>query len=189
MSSDAPFEPYSGPEVEGTPESCAEAHRTFMASRRSVREFSTEPVSEAVIRSIVATAAGAPSGANKQPWRFVCVQDPELKREIRLAAEAEERLFYEERAPQRWLDDLKPFETNAEKPFLETAPWLIAVFKESRGSDGSQRTMSRNRSASPRASSLAPSTTQAWWRSRTRHPPWSSLEQSWSARPTKNPSC
>jgi iodotyrosine deiodinase len=138
VSAETSFETDGGPTIEGTPEACAEAYRTFMASRRSVRAFSDAPVSEAVIRSIVQTAAAAPSGANKQPWSFVCVQDPDLKREIRTAAEAEERLFYGERASQRWLDDLKPFETTADKPFLETAPWLIVVFKVARGTAGEQ---------------------------------------------------
>ncbi len=75
-------------------------------------------------------AAGtAPSGANKQPWRFVAIRDPEIKREIRLAAEAEEREFYARRATPEWLADLAPLGTDADKPFLEIAPWLIAVFK------------------------------------------------------------
>mgnify|MGYP002882465076 FL=1 len=138
MSAQRDFEPYEGPQVEGSREDHAEAYRTFMETRRSVREFSSEPVSESVIRSVVATAASAPSGANKQPWVFVCVQDPCLKRAIREAAEAEERLFYSERASERWLEDLKPFETTPEKPFLETAPWLIVVFKASKGSQGEQ---------------------------------------------------
>ena len=113
MSTKRDFEPYVGPQIEGNCEDHAEAYRTFMETRRSVREFSSEPVSESVIRSVVATAASAPSGANKQPWVFVCVQDPSLKRAIREAAEAEERLFYSERASERWLEDLKPFETTA----------------------------------------------------------------------------
>ncbi len=138
LSTESSFEPYSGPTIDGTQEECAEAYRVFMASRRSVRDFSGAPVSEDVIRSIVSTAAAAPSGANKQPWTFVCVQDAGLKREIRAAAEQEERLFYGERASQRWLDDLKPFETTADKPFLETAPWLLVVFKVARGAAGEQ---------------------------------------------------
>lgn len=138
MKDDSGFEPYPGPRVHGTAEACAEAFQSFMATRRSVRDFADDPVSQSVIRSIVRTASEAPSGANKQPWRFVCVQDSEIKRQIRVAAEAEERLFYAERASQRWLDDLKPFDTNPDKPFLETAPWLIAVFKVARGAEGEQ---------------------------------------------------
>jgi iodotyrosine deiodinase len=138
LSTDTAFEPYAGPRVDGTQESCAEAFERFMETRRSVRDFSEAPVSEAVIRSIVRTATHAPSGANKQPWSFVCVQDPQVKREIREAAEAEEHLFYTERASERWLEDLKPFDTTADKPFLETAPWLIVVFKAARGVAGEQ---------------------------------------------------
>jgi len=100
-----------------------------MNLRRSVRAFSDRPVSRETIEWIVRAAGTAPSGANKQPWRFVCVDDPELKREIRIGAEAEEREFYERRAPAEWLADLAPLGTNAEKPFLEIAPWVIVVFK------------------------------------------------------------
>ena len=81
-----------------------------------------------MIEECIRTAGSAPSGANMQPWHFVAVGEPALKREIRLAAEKEEREFYEHRAPAEWLEALAPLGTNAEKPFLETAPWLIAVF-------------------------------------------------------------
>ena len=107
----------------------AETFRRLMEGRRSVREFSDRPVPESVVRELIRTAGTAPSGANKQPWRFVAVKDPALKSEIRTAAEEEEKLFYEKRASQTWLDDLKPFMTDAEKPFLEIAPWLIIIFK------------------------------------------------------------
>ena len=100
-----------------------------MSKRRSVRSFSSEPVPLEVLEKAIHIAGTAPSGANKQPWRFVAVRDPGLKSEIRIAAEEEERLFYEKRASQTWLDDLKPFMTDAEKPFLEIAPWIIIVFK------------------------------------------------------------
>ena len=103
--------------------------RRLMEGRRSVREFSDREVPEEVVRELIRTAGTAPSGANKQPWRFVAVRDSALKSEIRVAAEEEERLFYEKRASQTWLDDLKPFMTDAEKPFLEIAPWVIVVFK------------------------------------------------------------
>jgi len=100
-----------------------------MRSRRSVRFFSDEPVSREVIENVIAAAGTAPSGANKQPWRFVAVQDPVIKKEIRLAAEAEEREFYQRRAGEEWLQDLAILGTDEHKPFLEIAPWLIVVFK------------------------------------------------------------
>ena len=100
-----------------------------MRLRRTVRHFSDRPVDQDVIERIIATAGTAPSGANKQPWRFVAVRDPEIKREIRLAAEEEERLFYGGRANDAWRRDLLPLGTDEHKPFLEVAPWLIIVFK------------------------------------------------------------
>ncbi|MAD20639.1 MAG: hypothetical protein CMJ52_10920 [Planctomycetaceae bacterium] len=106
--------------------------------RRSVREFSDRPVSQAVIERLVAAAGSAPSGANKQPWRFVAVRDPAIKRAIREAAEAEERKLYAGRANPEWLEDLAPLGTNAEKPFLEIAPWLVVVFKQTRNTDAGQ---------------------------------------------------
>jgi len=99
-----------------------------MRSRRSVRAFSTDDVPLEVIENCLRTAASAPSGANRQPWHFVVVGNPELKRRLRVAAEAEERAFYEHRAGEEWLEALAPLGTNAEKPFLEDAPWLIVVF-------------------------------------------------------------
>ncbi len=104
---------------------CAE-----MARRRTVRGFSTRPVPRAVIESCLQTAGSAPNGANLQPWHFVAVSDPALKGEIRLAAEAEEKEFYERRAPNEWLEALAALGTDAQKPFLETAPWLIAIFSQ-----------------------------------------------------------
>ena len=100
-----------------------------MIQRRSVRTFSSDPVGQDLIEGIIEAAGSAPSGANKQPWRFVAINDPDLKRRIRQAAEAEERAFYAQRASQEWLDDLAPLGTDADKAFLEEAPWLIAVFK------------------------------------------------------------
>jgi iodotyrosine deiodinase len=108
----------------------ASAHAVTMAARRSVRTFSTDPVCESVIMDCVRAACTAPSGANCQPWHFVVVSDPAKKRDIRLAAEAEERAFYDRRASQVWLDALAPLGTDAEKPFLEVAPYLIAIFQE-----------------------------------------------------------
>jgi iodotyrosine deiodinase len=110
-----------------------EAFEEHMRSRRTVRRFSEAPVDRAIIESAIRTAGRAPSGANRQPWTFVAVSDPAVKRRIREAAEAEERAFYGGRAPQDWLDALQPFGTDANKPFLETAPWLIAVFAQAHG--------------------------------------------------------
>jgi nitroreductase len=110
-----------------------------MRRRRSVRHFSPDPVPLQVLENAVATAACAPSGANKQPWTFVLVTDPMLKKRIRVAAEKEELAFYSNRAPQRWLDDLQPFGTNWQKPFLETAPALIVVFAQKHGENQKER--------------------------------------------------
>lgn len=101
---------------------------TEMQKRRTVREFSDRPVPREIIEQCLLTAGTAPSGANLQPWNFVVVEDPRLKREIRIAAEQEEAEFYERRAPQEWLDALAPLGTDAQKPFLETAPYLIVIF-------------------------------------------------------------
>ena len=106
--------------------------------RRSVRFFSDRAVPREVIESLVRCAGTAPSGANKQPWRFVCVQDADLKKRIRAAAEQEEREFYERRASERWLADLAPLGTDAEKPYLETAPWLVIMFALYEEDDGGQ---------------------------------------------------
>jgi nitroreductase len=99
-----------------------------MHRRRTVREFSPRPVAREVIEECLRAATSAPSGANQQPWRFVAVSDPAVKRRIREGAEAEEREFYAHRAPAGWLEAIAPLGTDAEKPFLELAPWLIAVF-------------------------------------------------------------
>ena len=98
-------------------------------SRRSVREFSDEPVAKEVIENIIRTASTAPSGAHKQPWSFCAVSDPSLKSKIRQAAEKEERESYDNRMSDRWLKDLAPLATDMNKPFLEVAPWLIIAFK------------------------------------------------------------
>lgn len=107
----------------------AKAFYEQMRSRRTVREFSTEPVPLDLIEQAIATAATAPSGANMQPWRFVVVQDAEIKRRIREAAEVEERESYERRMPERWLRRLAQLGTDWHKPFLELAPYLIVVFR------------------------------------------------------------
>lgn len=101
-----------------------------MQRRRTVRDFSDKAVDPEILDNAIKAAGSAPSGANKQPWHFVVISNPDVKRKIRIAAEAEEQEFYQSRAPQSWLDDLKVFETDANKPFLETAPYLIAVFLE-----------------------------------------------------------
>lgn len=121
-----------------TPESAAQRHYELMKFRRSCRFFADTPVSRETIEWIVRTAASAPSGANKQPWRFVCVNSPAVKQQIRAAAEEEEREFYLRRATPEWLADLAPLGTDADKPFLEIAPWLIVVFKLAKTDDGGQ---------------------------------------------------
>ncbi len=107
--------------------------------RRSVRSFSPDPVPLDVVRTCIHAAAQAPSGAHKQPWTFVMVTAPETKRAIREAAEKEEQTFYEERAPQRWLDDLQPFGTGPSKPYLETAPVLVVVMAQRHGTSPEER--------------------------------------------------
>jgi len=111
------------------PEEASQQFYEVMQKRRSVRMFSDQHVSREVVENIIRAAGTAPSGANKQPWRFVAVNDPSIKREIRLAAEEEEREFYARRANPTWLADLAPLGTDEHKAFLEIAPWLIVVFK------------------------------------------------------------
>ena len=116
--------------------------RSFLANiktRRSVREFSDNPVPIELITNAVKAASLAPSGANKQPWHFVIVKDLLIKKEIRLAAEEEEKAFYNYRASDEWLKDLQQFETNWSKPFLEVAPYLIVVFKKQYDFHGKRR--------------------------------------------------
>lgn len=114
----------------------AESFRRLMARRRTVRDFSDRPVPRALIETAVMTAASAPSGANQQPWTFACVSDAEIKRRIRIAAEEEEKAFYGGRAGEEWLGALAPLGTDWQKPFLETAPWLIAIFGQRFGVSG-----------------------------------------------------
>ena len=112
----------------------------LMRQRRSVRSISSEPVPRKCVEYAVRTAVSAPSGANRQPWRFVIVDDPDLKREIRAAAEVEERENYEQRFPREWLDALSVIGTDWHKPFLEDAPYLVVVFKQSYGvADGGRK--------------------------------------------------
>ncbi len=102
-------------------------------TRRTVRDFSNRAVPREVIDNCLRAAGSAPSGANMQPWHFVVVGDAETKRNIRIEAEKEEYEFYQHKAPQEWLDALAPLGTDQHKPFLETAPWLIAIFAQSYG--------------------------------------------------------
>lgn len=135
--------PESGPELEDLPD-----YRSYpedemrlrakdfyadIARRRSVREFKTTPVDPQVIENCLLAAGTAPSGANQQPWHFAVIKSGDIKRQIREAAEAEEREFYEQRAPEEWLDALSPLGTDASKPFLEEAPVLIAIFAQKYG--------------------------------------------------------
>lgn len=106
----------------------AQAFHATMQTRRTVRDFSPRPVPRALLETALRTAGTAPNGANLQPWHFAVIGDPAVKRRIRTAAEAEEREFYRHKAPPAWLEALAPLGTDASKPFLEIAPWLIAVF-------------------------------------------------------------
>ena len=120
----------------------ARARRFFeeMNRRRTVRDFSPEPVPAAVIEDLVRAASTAPSGAHRQPWTFVAVSDPEIKRRIRIAAEREEHENYGGRMPDEWLRALEPLGTDEHKPFLEIAPWLVVLFRQNYGAgpDGGQ---------------------------------------------------
>ena len=108
----------------------AKAFYQQMDRRRSVRHFSDQPVHQETIAHLLAAASTAPSGAHKQPWTFVAVSDPAIKREIRQAAEAEEKLSYDSRMPEEWLHALEPLATDWRKPFLEIAPWLVVLFQQ-----------------------------------------------------------
>ncbi|MGB0870795.1 MAG: nitroreductase family protein [Flavobacteriales bacterium] len=121
-----------------TEEEMLERSRDFlslMKKRKSLRYFSSKPVDKEIIDNVIKTAATAPSGANKQPWTFCVVSSAEVKKEIRIAAEEEEKKSYDSRMSDRWLKDLLPLGTNWEKPFLETAPYLIIVFKKNYDTD------------------------------------------------------
>lgn len=121
----------------------ARAFAEELSLRRTVRDYSPRPVPREVIEACLRAAGTAPSGANQQPWRFVAIADPEVKRRIRQAAEAEEHEFYGHRAPAEWLQALAALGTDADKPFLEVAPWLIAVFYERFGVDAQGRKQKR----------------------------------------------
>ena len=126
------------------PEESLQRARDFhdeMQQRRTTRHFSTEAVPRELIACAIRTAGTAPSGAHQQPWTFVAVSHPELKAQIRQAAEEEERAFYHGRAPQEWLDALAPLGTDEHKPHLTDAPWVVVLFRQSHGvhPDGSTR--------------------------------------------------
>jgi nitroreductase len=142
MERDFPHEPLQFREQ--PPQDMPLRARTFadeLKRRRSVRDFSSRPVPREIIEAAIDAARHAPSGANHQPWHFVAVSDPAVKRRIRAAAEAEEKAFYEGRASAEWLAALKPLGTDWRKAFLEVAPWLIVVFAEQwgHGPDGRRR--------------------------------------------------
>ena len=127
LSSDFPHYP------EAEMQARAVAFHTDLQTRRSIRSFSGKPVSKDIMEQCVLAAGTAPSGANHQPWYFACVGSHEKKAEIRAAAEAEEREFYSGRAAQEWIDALAPIGTDADKPYMEIAPWLICIFAQRRG--------------------------------------------------------
>lgn len=117
----------------------SEAFLHRMRERRSIRHFSAEPVPLELIQNAILTAASAPSGANQQPWRFVVVSNPALKKQLREAAEAEEKENYARRFPEEWLEALEPFGTDWTKPFIEDAPYVIVVFRIDHGMDGDRK--------------------------------------------------
>jgi nitroreductase len=134
---DATFIPYRPPRV--SEDEVAERANLFfqlMEGRRSVRMFSPDPVPREAIERAIATASTAPSGAHRQPWTFVLIGDPDLKRQIRVAAEEEERTNYEGgRLPEDWLEALRPLGTDWHKEFLETVPWIVVLFEQRYGLD------------------------------------------------------
>lgn len=123
------YQEYSHDEMQGR----AASFYTLMKRRRTVRDFSDRPVPRDIIENAIRAAGTAPNGANLQPWHFVVVSDPTVKKQIRIEAEKEERAFYEERAPEAWLEALAPLGTDPDKPFLETAPYLIVIFAQNYG--------------------------------------------------------
>ena len=138
------YEPLALPDrVQLSPDQATKASKdllAYMKKRHSVRDYANTAVPREVIENIIATAASAPSGANRQPWHFVAVADPDMKAQIRAAAEEEEKSFYQGGAGDEWLSALEPIGTGVEKPHLTDAPWLIVVFAERYGlnPDGSR---------------------------------------------------
>lgn len=127
---DHPRRPFAGlPEYTADEATArARAFRDHVATRRTIRDYTDRPVSREVIAACIEAAGQAPSGANMQPWHFVAVSNPGLKKKMRAAAELEEKAFYQHRASDEWLKALEPLGTNEDKPFMEIAPWLIVVF-------------------------------------------------------------
>lgn len=122
--------------IERSPEEMAARAAQFYEDvnrRRTTRYFSERPVPRGVIETCLLAAGTAPSGANHQPWHFTVIESADIKAKVREAAEEEERVFYQQKAPQEWLDALAPLGTDEEKPFLESAPYLIAIFSQKRG--------------------------------------------------------
>lgn len=114
-------------------------HYQKMDQRRSIREFSNQPVPREVIENLIKTASSAPSGAHKQPWTFCAISNPELKKKIRAAAEEEEYTNYNGRMSEDWLKDLAVFQTDWHKEFLEIAPWLIVLFRQNFGYENGEK--------------------------------------------------
>ncbi|QBY05027.1 nitroreductase family protein [Thalassotalea sp. HSM 43] len=122
--------------IEYPPEEMLQRSRQFLADikrRHSIRKFSDREVEREIIENCIKAAGRAPSGANHQPWHFVAIHSSDVKKQIREQAELHERGFYDGRAGDEWLDALKPLGTDADKPYLETAPWLIAIFSQKKG--------------------------------------------------------
>ncbi|MCK0109342.1 nitroreductase family protein [Flavobacteriaceae bacterium S0825] len=117
----------------------SKAFYDWLETRRSVREYSSQDIPKEVIENIIKSASTAPSGAHKQPWTFCAVSNPELKHQIRLAAEVEERETYSKRMSERWRKDLAPLGTDTNKPFIDEAPWIIVGFKRVYEHDGDER--------------------------------------------------
>ena len=132
-----PYAPLPIPEGESA--SRAEAFYRELDARRSVREFSDRPVPRALVERAIQTASTAPSGAHMQPWTFVAVSDLRIKREIRVAAEAEEKESYGGRMSDEWIEALAPIGTTWEKPFLETVPWIVVLFAQRYGLEGGEK--------------------------------------------------
>ncbi len=135
------FIPYQQKELtKEEQETNSENFYQLLDQRRSIREFSDRPVDIKIIENIVKAASTAPSGAHKQPWTFCVISNPEIKKQIRDAAEIEEKENYSKRMSDRWIEDLEPFGTNWEKPFIEIAPYIIVVFKRAHETiDGEKR--------------------------------------------------
>lgn len=119
-------------------EQAAESFYTLIRQRRTVRQFSDRPVPRGVIEKVILAAGTAPSGAHKQPWRFIAISNPEIKHKIRIASEEVEREFYEKRASERWLKDLEIFGTDSDKSYMDTVPWLVVVMALRTTDDGGQ---------------------------------------------------